>query len=336
MKKIKVAYVDFWKNFIPEEFIFHKNLKKIYDVEITKDNPDFVFCSWFGNEFLKYKCPRILFLGEAICPDFNLYDYAIGFDDIHFGDRYLRYPLFLTDKKMLESALHKHERSEEYYLNKKKFCCFVVSSGGGVDDVRNHFFEELCEYKKVDSGGRFKNNLPDGQPVKDKIEFQEDYRFCIAFENTKFPGYVTEKIIEAWASGTIPIYYGDPEIGKIFNTKAMIYCDGKEDFKNVIEQIEKIDSNDEKYLEMVKQPILENNHDIEKMMQEEYLLQFLKNIFDQNPKDAYRRNSESTMWGICYENDLKRRIMLDENAVTNFFRKTKRKFFGNKNLIKRK
>ena len=212
----------------------------------------------------------------------------------------------------------------------------MVSSGGGVDDVRNIFFEELCKYKQVDSGGRFKNNLPDGQPVKNKIEFQEEYKFCIAFENTKFPGYVTEKIIEAWASGTIPIYYGDPEIEKYFNLKSMIYCNGCDDFKNVIEKIKEMDSDSEKYLEMVRQPIFTEDFTIEKMMEEDYLLSFLRNIFEQNPKDAIRRNAQNTMWGICYENDLRRRILLDDNSITNFARKLKRKFFGNKNLISRK
>ena len=54
------------------------------------------------------------------------------------------------------------------------------------------------------------------------IDYAEKLGIKIAFENTKFPGYVTEKIIEAWASGTIPIYYGDPEIEKYFNLKFFV------------------------------------------------------------------------------------------------------------------
>lgn len=332
MKKIRVGYIDFWKNFIPEKFLFHEILSKYYEVEITNQNPDFVICSTFGNQYLHYKCPRILFVGEALCPDFNVYDYAIGFDRISFGDRYLRYPLCLADKEILELALHKHERSEEDFTRREKFCSFVVSSGGGVDDIRNWFFDKISDYKQVDSGGRFRNNLPDGQPVLDKRAFQEQYRFSLAFENSRFSGYATEKLLDAWAAGTIPVYYGDPEIIKDFNEKAMIVCRGKESLDEILDKIKELEENPEKYLEMVRQPILTEQSEIKQMLQPEYLENFLVHIFDQTPEQAIRRNSKCTMWGKCYENDLVRWNKMDHHPIVESCRKWKRKLFGNKTI----
>lgn len=38
------------------------------------------------------------------------------------------------------------------------------------------------------------------------------YRFAICFENTIFPGYLTEKIFDCFLAGCIPIYWGDPKV----------------------------------------------------------------------------------------------------------------------------
>ena len=42
-KRIKIAYVDFWRRLDPEEFLFTRILRKYFDVEIDDKDPDFVF-----------------------------------------------------------------------------------------------------------------------------------------------------------------------------------------------------------------------------------------------------------------------------------------------------
>lgn len=39
-----------------------------------------------------------------------------------------------------------------------------------------------------------------------------NYKFNFCFENAEFPGYVTEKIFDAFAAGVVPIYLGAPDI----------------------------------------------------------------------------------------------------------------------------
>ena len=40
-------------------------------------------------------------------------------------------------------------------------------------------------------------------------ELYKDYRWVLALENSAEPGYVTEKLVNAMASGAVPVYYGD-------------------------------------------------------------------------------------------------------------------------------
>jgi hypothetical protein len=46
----------------------------------------------------------------------------------------------------------------------------------------------------------------------DKLETLSQYRFCICFENMELPGYMTEKIIDCFVAGVIPVYLGDPNV----------------------------------------------------------------------------------------------------------------------------
>ncbi len=49
---------------------------------------------------------------------------------------------------------------------------------------------------------------------EDKFEKIAGFKFAICFENTQYPGYVTEKIIDCFTAGVIPIYLGAPDITK--------------------------------------------------------------------------------------------------------------------------
>lgn len=52
-------------------------------------------------------------------------------------------------------------------------------------------------------------------PVESKYEKLSEYDFAICFENQALSGYITEKIFDCLAVGTVPIYLGAPEIATI-------------------------------------------------------------------------------------------------------------------------
>jgi len=46
--------------------------------------------------------------------------------------------------------------------------------------------------------------------------------FSIAIENASYETYFTEKLLDCFATGTIPVYYGAPNIGEHFNKDGII------------------------------------------------------------------------------------------------------------------
>jgi hypothetical protein len=51
----------------------------------------------------------------------------------------------------------------------------------------------------------------------------KDYRFCLVMENEAVVGYITEKIINAFLAGCIPIYYGTTQVFDVFSESSFIY-----------------------------------------------------------------------------------------------------------------
>lgn len=284
-KHIKIQFTDFWDVFDVNDNFIMDALKKNFDVEIS-DNPDFVFCSIFGRKHLKYDCAKIYYTGENIAPDFNLVDYAMGFPEIDFYDRYLRLPHYVLYPRACELAAKKPSMTDDFYLN-RKFCNYVISNAVSADE-RGIMINKLNEYKLVDSGGRYNNNV--GGPVKDKLEFAKGYKFSLAFENSGSRGYTTEKIMEAFASETVPIYWGNPDIAKEFNPKAFINCHDFASFDEALEFVKKVDADDELYLQMVKAPIFEKESLSRECLSGHYISDYLLKVCSQDKEAAIRRN----------------------------------------------
>lgn len=285
-KHIKVQFTDFWDVFDKNDNFIMDALRQNFEVEIS-ENPDFVFCSIFGRKHLKYSCAKIYYTGENIIPDFNLVDYGMGFQDIDFYDRYLRLPHYVLYPRACELALKKGALSDREYLD-RKFCNYVISNAISADE-RGQIIEKLESYKELASGGRYHNNV--GGPVADKIDFARGYKFSLAIENSGARGYTTEKIMEAFASETVPIYWGNPDIAKEFNPEAFINCHDFASFDELIEFVRKVDEDDELYLKMVKAPIiLPDESDAEETLSGHYVADFLLKICSQEPTEAIRRN----------------------------------------------
>ena len=64
--------------------------------------------------------------------------------------------------------------------------------------------------------------------MADKQAFQRGFRFALAIENSADPGYCTEKIVDAWAAGAVPVYGGDPLVKQEFNPAAFVCADDYE------------------------------------------------------------------------------------------------------------
>ena len=58
--------------------------------------------------------------------------------------------------------------------------------------------------------------------VKSKVEALCDYRYSIVVESWRGDWYFSEKLIDCLSVGTVPIYWGCPEIGKFFDEGGII------------------------------------------------------------------------------------------------------------------
>lgn len=90
---------------------------------------------------------------------------------------------------------------------------------------------------------------------KSKFEIASDYRFMFCFENDAYPGYVTEKALEAWACGCIPIWYGLDQ-HKILNRNALINFRDFENLSQMIGYVRDLDANHAEMSKVASRPIL--------------------------------------------------------------------------------
>jgi hypothetical protein len=290
---LNIAFDAFWD---VDEIIFeyyfktsHCFLWSSYDVRYNPNDPDVVFTSVFGNPNLNKwpNIPRVLLVHEPVPVTSNtVYDSfkaVISFTP-SFGNN-IRIPYwvyrifdqyashhFPDDPHPFDDYLFRNYikfRNPIALDERKKFCGFVQ---GKSVPWRDTVFEWLNEYRPVDSGGSLFSNLPYGvekdymakrlmgrEANMQKSLFFDSRKFAFCMENTMdMVGYTTEKIIDAYYAGAIPLYAGQmlPEDG--FNKKAFINLydyDSKDAFMN---EVKLIDGSKELEIVMRTQPLFSN------------------------------------------------------------------------------
>lgn len=326
MKTIKVKFVGHSLGFQPEWSFIFQILQKHYDVQISED-AEYIICDSFGSvdnaqppySYCKYSQVRILENGENYIPDFNLVDYAVSRCPISIQDRSFYLPGCIGEKnRWMELPQKKRDYTLEDVRQKKFFANFIASHESEYH-IRGDFFKKLCEYKRVESPGSYLNNMPDGKCVQwnnsSKTDFQRKSKFTLCFESTSQYGFITEKLTDAFYSDTVPVYYGSSTVTDVFNKNAFINCSDYPSFDAVIEKIKELDQDDDKYLEMLRQPILVDKELPQKIWDD--LEKFVCHIFDQPLEAAYRRprvympqtHNDFLVWAVKkHENSWKRRI----------------------------
>jgi len=94
---------------------------------------------------------------------------------------------------------------------------------------------------KISSHRAITNFGPQFKPLDYKFDAMKDYQFHVCIENVKNNSYFTEKIIDCFATGTIPIYWGCNNISNFFNTKGIIEVDDYDELVYVLDNFEKFE-----------------------------------------------------------------------------------------------
>ena len=96
--------------------------------------------------------------------------------------------------------------------------------------------------------------------------------FQIVIENTKEDYYFTEKIIDCFRTGVIPIYWGCPSINNFFDGEGILQF-------NTLEELELILTNINENLYISKKESIENNFNLSEkfLYAEHYILNNYEN-----------------------------------------------------------
>ena len=240
-------------------------------------DPDLIVFHFWGEPYFAYRyvlrirqkwgfAPFLIMItGETYRYNFLNIDYNFSY---YPDSKHNSYSLLFPPRQIFEDTLSgKFPVAMEEYRKypKHRFCNFIYTNSV---ELRNRFCELLSKYKPIDCLGSVMNNTDElkimerkmmvGRKSKYRIkkEIQKKYKFSIAFENRSFPGYITEKIWDAFISGTIPIYWGCPEVSNFFNPASFVNCHDYASFSDVVERVKEIDNDPELYKSYINAPLI--------------------------------------------------------------------------------
>ena len=181
-----------------------------------------------------YKCENItnnnktamLMEPRAINP--SIYDWM--------GNNHSKFKNVLTYDKILldncENALfYPHcgcwiKEEDQKIYDKNKILSIIASDKRQVEGHRlRHIAIDILKSNniEIDVYGR------GYRPIEYKLSSLMDYAFSLVIENSRSDYYFTEKLIDSFMTGTVPIYWGCPSIGDFFNLDGMIIFNDIED-----------------------------------------------------------------------------------------------------------
>ncbi|WP_269622132.1 glycosyltransferase family 10 domain-containing protein [Prochlorococcus marinus] len=122
-------------------------------------------------------------------------------------------------------------------IKKDNFISFVTSKKKKTTGqrLRQEIYKQLLIYKPSNP---FNYILHQSPPfLADRNYFFQSSKFHIAVENCKQSNYFTEKIIDCFASYTVPIYYGCPNLSDWFDMNGVICFETQDQLTKILEDI---------------------------------------------------------------------------------------------------
>jgi hypothetical protein len=95
--------------------------------------------------------------------------------------------------------------------------------------------------------------------VTDKAEFLRKHRFNIACENSDSPGYITEKLIDPLLAGSVPIYWGAPDVRLDFDPRCMVNVSDYGSLDELAEDVLRIDADPDARRRILESPVFPGN-----------------------------------------------------------------------------
>lgn len=191
------AYV-FWERPLPQSKYFAYALKNRKPMYLIATEPDFMIAM--------NSDPANPYIFEKIFTwDSRLIDNKKFFPirPITFAFPEVRHSVPFSEKRFctLISSVHPRYSNELYFQRMVTIKWFEENYPEGLD-----WYGRTIRNSQDDS------KLFRGE-TKDKLNVMSQYRFCICYESTsRYPGFITEKIFDAFFAGTVPVYWGPDDI----------------------------------------------------------------------------------------------------------------------------
>lgn len=286
--QIKVSFEGFWPEFCPNAFFvpFVSAALSCEVVVTERSESDLVFTSVFQKSNLarkfvnlsrrksglrplvhpKSKVPfqkHIWYTGENQRPPIANYDLCYSFDSDTYGETNAYLPLILSELdwfedgqmakslegkragKIVTPAIAASPRPSNLADRTDFVCAFI----GRPEPTRMRALEALKKFGNVDIYGSAV-----GRPVPDKYSIAQRYKFMLCFENDLYPGYVTEKPLEAWVSGCIPLWWGIDNVG-LLNQNALINAASFDSLEGFVDAVGDLDSDSNRLEQMGSEPL---------------------------------------------------------------------------------
>lgn len=255
---LRVAYVDLWADREPAETCFEEWAREKGAI-IDSHHPDILFYACGGVSHVRQPAlVKVCWVQENVFPNFNVCDYAISHMRDSICGRNLYFPYYCE-------ALR--ERIEPPPVTpadaRRPFGVFIASQDhmGPGAEYRKEFVARLSmAYKHVDCPGKVLHNVgipelgdrfaPEWNEQKRRVISR--YKFLISFENSNADGYITEKLVDAFAANVVPIYWGSEGNLEPFPKNSLICANDYPDFDSLLARIREVDEDDELYLAMLR------------------------------------------------------------------------------------
>lgn len=141
-----------------------------------------------------------------------------------------------------------------------KYLMYVASN---CVPLRQRAFDEIAEKLpfRPSAGGRCYGSHPELRVTfashghfHDNHLALRGYRFVLCMENANVAGYISEKLLNAFGAGAIPIYYGTRDVFQVFNKHAFVFYDIN-DPRPALALIRELETDPAAYAHMRAQPV---------------------------------------------------------------------------------
>jgi hypothetical protein len=158
--------------------------------------------------------------------NYQKYKYVLTFSEelLNIGENFLYYPFGNTLLNENQFSLYEND--------KNKLISMVISSKNYTEGhiLRHNLKEKIRGMVDLLGDGVNGSYSP-------KIDSCKNYLFQVVVENSKYEYYFTEKIIDCFLTGVIPIYWGSSKVIELFDSNGIITFNSEDELLEIVSNL---------------------------------------------------------------------------------------------------